>query len=151
MISSGIRISDAKGHVCIPFSDLLPLIDGNNLNWALLWIDVMPKKEYAESIIKLESKANKSSNGVACSWDFILELAKKSDQEINLLIIASQSVQNLRRYKDDKEMYETCDVVIEMIDGGFWEISSWDSKLIAKLKSQFHDIELLDIDFQKRL
>lgn len=131
--------------------DLLPHIDGNNLNWALLWVDVMPKREHAESIIKLEPQVNKSPNGVVCSWDFILKLAQKCDQEINLLIIASKSVQNLRRYKDDKEMYETCDVVIEMIDGGFWEIFSSDPKLIAKLKSQFHDTEPLDVNFQKGL
>ncbi len=151
MTSSGIRISDIKDNACIPLVDLLPLINGSKLYWVLLWLDIMPKKEHGEYIIDLEPKVNKSPNGLSCSWDFLSELADKFYQEIDLLIIGSQSVQNLHRYKDDKEMYETCDVVIQMIDGGFWEIFSSDPNLIAKLKSRFRKTEPLDVDFQKRL
>ena len=151
MTSSGIRISDSKDNACIPLEDLLPIINESNLNWALLWIKVFPKREQGESVMELEPKVNGSPNGFICSWEFLLDLAKKFHQEIDLLIIGSKSVQNLHRYKDDKEMYETCDVVIEMIDGGFWEIFSSDPNLIAKLKSRFRETEPLDVDFQKKL
>lgn len=128
----------------------MPLINGSKLNWALLWLDVMPKREYGEYIIDLEPKINKSPNGLSCSWDFLLELAPKFYQEIDLLMIGSKSIQNLHRYKDAQEMYETCDLVVQMIDGGFWEIFSSDPQLIAKLKTQFQETEPLDVDFLKK-
>ena len=33
----------------------------------------------------------------------------------------SDEKEDIHRYISDQEMYETCDVVIEMIDGGFWQ------------------------------
>lgn len=46
-------------------------------------------------------------------------------------------------------MYETCDIVIEMIDGGFWEIFSKDIAWIDRLAKKYKKIEFLTPDFQK--
>ena len=46
-------------------------------------------------------------------------------------------------------MYNICDIVIEMIDGGFWEIFSRDLDLISKLKEKFKETELLKPNFKK--
>jgi len=153
MTNSGIRIYDSKKeskYVCVPLSELLPIIQGSNINWALLWLRAQPKLEHVESVVHLSGMVNESPNGFVCSWETLLGLAEKLYQEFDLLIIGSKSIQNLHRFKDDREMYETCDVVIEMIDGGFWEVFSSDPNLIAKLKTRFHETEPLDVDFQKK-
>ena len=55
----------------------------------------------------------------------------------------------LHHYETDKEMYETCDIVIEMIDSGYWEVFSKDKTLIDKLAKKFKDTQFLEPDFQK--
>ncbi len=47
-------------------------------------------------------------------------------------------------------MYETCDIVIEMIDGGGWEVFSQNLDLIELLSSRYRDVEFLDADFQDK-
>ena len=66
-----------------------------------------------------------------------------------MIVIASKNKENLHRYKEDREMYETCDIVIEMIDGGYWEIFSKDKLIIDKMATKFNDIKFLTSDFQK--
>jgi len=82
------------------------------------------------------------------TFESLLEISKKIFQEINVTIIACKAKENLHHYKEDQEMYETCDIVIEMIDGGFWEIFSKNVKLIDQLAKKFQDIEFLTSDFQ---
>ena len=57
---------------------------------------------------------------------------------------------SLELNKEDKEMYETCDIVIEMIDGGFWEIFSKNVAWINQLAEKFQNIEFLTSDFQNK-
>lgn len=78
------------------------------------------------------------------------ELSKKIFQEIDVTIIACKEEKNLHRYTEDREMYETCDMVIEMIDGGFWEVFSRNVKWIDQLTKNFQHIKHLTSDFQIR-
>jgi hypothetical protein len=45
-------------------------------------------------------------------------------------------------------MYETCDIVIEMIDGGSWEVFSKNVTWINQLAKKFQSVEFLASDFQ---
>ena len=45
-------------------------------------------------------------------------------------------------------LYETCDIVIEMIDSNFWEVFSNNENLIKRLPLKFKETEFLDSNFQ---
>jgi hypothetical protein len=54
----------------------------------------------------------------------------------------------LHRYDTDQEMYETCDIVIQMIDSSYWENFSKDEDLINRFAKKFMQVEFLMSDFQ---
>jgi len=149
MKTKGIRISDIKDDKCIPLSDLLENISNEKqFFWALLWLDVTPQKNEGKYLVALQAKVNQSKNGLLITFESLIEISKKIFQEINVAIIACEIKEGLHRYKEDKEMYETCDIVLEMIDGGFWEVFSKNVKLIDQLAKKFQNIEFLTSDFQ---
>lgn len=150
MKTKGIRISDIKKDgKCIPLGELLETIpDETQLFWAWLWLDVTPLENEGHLLVDLQKKINQSEDGLAATFESILEISKKIFQEINLTIIASKKKENIHRYKEDKEMYETCDIVIEMIDGGSWEVFSKNATWINQLARKFQSTEPLTSDFQ---
>jgi len=152
MKTKGIRISDIKDGKCIPLSDLLKNIpDETQFFWALLWLDATPLENEGKYLIALQKKTNQSENGLTVTFESLLVISKKIFQEINLAIIACKEKENIHRYKNDREMYETCDIVIEMIDGGFWEIFSKNTKWIDQLAKKFQTVKFLASDFQTDL
>lgn len=149
MKTKGIRISDIKDGKCIPLGELLETIsDETQFFWAWLWLDVTPLKNEGHYLVELQKKINQSEDGLTTTFESILEISKKIFQEINLTIIACKTKENVHRYKEDKEMYETCDIVIEMIDGGSWEVFSKNVTWINQLAKKFQSIEFLASDFQ---
>jgi len=149
MKSKGIRISDVKNGKCIPLNNLLETIqEEKQFFWSWLWLDVTPLKNHGQYLMELQKKINQSEDGRTATFESILETSKKIFQEIDLTIVACKTKENLHRYKEDKEMYETCDIVIEMIDGGFWEIFSKNITWINQLAKKFQSVEFLATDFQ---
>ena len=149
MKTKGIRISDIQDGKCIPLSEILENIPKEELLfWALLWLDVMPLKNEGKYLFELQKKANQSENGLPFAFELLIDMSKKIFQEINVTIIACKRRENLCRYAEDQKMYETCDFVIEMVDGGFWEIFSKNVKWIDQLAEKFNKTEFLESDFQ---
>lgn len=149
MKTKGIRISDIKDGKCIPLGELLETIsDETQFFWAWLWLDVTPLENEGHYLVELQKKINQSEDGLTTTFESILEISKKIFQEIDLTIIACKTKENVHRYKKDKEMYETCDIVIEMIDGGSWEVFSKNITWINQLAKKFQSIEFLASDFQ---
>lgn len=147
MKSKGIRISDIKDGKCIPLSDLLETIqDEKQFFWAWLWLDVTPLESKGQYVIELQKKINQSKDGLLVTFESILEISEAIFQEIDLTIISCKMEENIHRYKEDKEMYKTCDIVIEMIDGGFWEIFSKNLTWINQLSKKFQNIEFLSAE-----
>jgi len=151
MKTFGIRILDQRDHVIsVNLRHILKEItNGKKLNWAILYIDVILKPNSDIPIVQLEKQINHSQNGYEINWKNLTQFAEKIHQEIDITIIGFKNKENMHRYKEDREMYETCDIVIEIIDGGFWEVFSKDKDLILKLKEKFKDIELLEPNFKK--
>ncbi len=151
MKTQGIRILDNKNEiVSVKLSDILDVISyGELFNWSILYSYVILKPNQGITIFELEEKTNNSENGYKVSWEQLKQLAEKNHQAIDITLIGCNNDKLLHRYEDDKEMYETCDIVIEMIDGGFWEIFSRDFDLISKLKEKFKETELLKPNFKK--
>jgi hypothetical protein len=151
MNTKGIRISDLKEGKCVPLSELLDTIpNGNQLNWNVLWFDVTPIEKEGKLLTEVQKKIKESKEGISYTFESLSELSKKIFQEIEVLVIGSKNRENTHRYKDDQEMYESCDIVIEMIDGSFWEIFSKDPDWIEQLTKKYREIEILAPDFQKK-
>lgn len=149
MNTKGIRISDTKEEKCVTLCEILRSIPkANEFKWALLWLDVIPIGGQGKFITELQKKVNHSIRGLPYSISSLIETFEKIFQEIDVLIIGSKTEENLHRYEIDQTMYETCDFVIEMIDGGFWEIFSKDSQWIKRLAKKYNRIELLLSNFQ---
>lgn len=150
MSTKGIRISDLKEDKCISLSELLEnFLSGDQLNWALLWFDVTPKEKEGRQLSELQKIVQESNEGLPFTFESLTQLSRKIFQEIEILIIGCKNKENIHRYKNDQEMYESCDIVIEMIDGGYWEIFSKDPRIIKKLRERFKETKLLESDFEK--
>lgn len=155
METIGIRILDGEDNVVsVKLSDILNIIDdGNIFNWAILFSDIILVSEITlqegKSIIAQEKQINKSANGLHISWGELKSLSKKIHQEIDLIIIGCKNKENLHRYNSDIIMYNTCDIVIEMIDSSFWQVFSKDGDLIKRLAKKFKDTKFLSPDFKR--
>lgn len=57
----------------------------------------------------------------------------------------------LHRYDDDKEMYESCDIVIRMVDSSYWEIYSHAKSLLEGYKKKFLKTEWINLKTLKDL
>jgi len=100
-------------------------------------------------ISELIKKVNSSKQGFPCTFTSLLKISEKIFQEIEVLIIGCKMAENLHRYEEDQKMYEICDIVIEMIDGSFWEVFSYDISWINDLEKKYKQIEFLKPDFQQ--
>lgn len=144
--SKGIRIHDGKEILDVTPKEILTLIpDGKNLNWAILFLEAtgdLGEKKWAE----LDS-AHTLEKGYWIAWKDLVSTCNKFWQVIDITIIGCKDKENLKQYKKDIDMYESCDIVIEIIDGGYCEVFSKDHDLINRLAKSYNDIELLDPDW----
>lgn len=140
MTPKGIRIEDLKdnGVVAVNLPDILVEIQKGSLyRWSILYLEAIGHLGEGRSIPVFENQINNSERGLFIESDALNVLAKKFSQIIDITLIGSQDESSLRRYLNDQEMYESCDIVIEMIDSGYWEVFSKDESLIEKLAIKF--------------
>lgn len=72
-------------------------------------------------------------------WDFY-----------DILIIGCKDKKQIARYEDDMDMYNSCDIVINMFDSTYWEVFSMDEHLIYSLGKKFKDVKYItDLPFIK--
>ncbi len=147
----GIRILDTVNKiVSVELPDILEeIIDGDLYYWSILFFYGSGHLGEGTSIPIFEQEAMESKNGKLIGWDDLKILANKLDEVRDILIIGSKNPKEISRYEDDQKMYESCGIVIEMIDSGFWEVFSKDETLIKKLAAKFNETKLLESDFMK--
>ena len=151
MITKGIRIYDHENHIIVlELTDILDEINNfNEFCWCVLYSDITPKTESVKFVMGIQEETDKSRDGIIIPWKRLRDFSNGIFQSIDLGIIACKDKALLHRYEDDQEMYETCDIVIEMIDSGYWEVFSKDEQLINRLAEKFKNTEFLDSDFEK--
>ncbi|MBA2726687.1 MAG: hypothetical protein H0U49_00740 [Parachlamydiaceae bacterium] len=151
METKGIRILDKENRIVkINLSNILEEIKiGDQFEWSILYLHTTGDLGKGKSIPEFEEQIIKSEKGFFITWKEINDLSLKFWDLMDIIIIASRNKNLLLRYKDDQEMYQLCDIVIEKFDSCFWEVFSKDEKLINKLESKFKEVEFLDSDFKK--
>ena len=90
-----------------------------------------------------------SDKGTVISWKELYQINEQFKQVIWITIIGSRDKKDLHYYDDDVEMHETCDIVIEVIDGSYCEVFSHDHSFINRLAKYYKDVELLFPDSKK--
>jgi|JI9StandDraft_1071089.scaffolds.fasta_scaffold19090_4 hypothetical protein len=145
MKSKGIRISDKKNNiVSVELPDILREIpDGNSLCWSILYLYATGGLGENQSIPALEEQIKNSERGLFISWNELNSLTRKFWDLMDITIIGCKDKSLLRRYANDVKMRETCDIVIEMIDSGYWEVFSKNEALINRLAKQYKKVEFL--------
>lgn len=143
----GIRIEDLteNGIVSVKLPDILKEIpNGNSFFWSILYLYVLGPLKDGLSIDILEKQINGSEKGLFITWNDLNILSNKFHQIIDITIIGCKDKNLLRRYETDQEIYEMCDIVIEMIDSSYWEVFSKDIALINRLAIKFNDVKFLE-------
>ncbi len=149
MKTKGIRILDTIDRVVsVELLDILEEIpNGSQLHWSIQFIEATGDFGDEKLTSLSENQVREGEHGYDLTWKSLNKLAKKFDQVIDILIIGCRNMKLLVRYENDEEMYETCDIVIEMIDSSFWQVFSKDTSLIERLAAKFKKVEFLESDF----
>ena len=58
-------------------------------------------------------------------------------QIIDTCAIRYPDNEKLIRYDNDENMYEECDIMLQMINSNFWQVFSKDRDIILKLAAKF--------------
>lgn len=144
----GIRINDSIENILtIKLQDIFYTIQrGSLFNWRILYFQGDGTLQDGTSIMDFEKRINSSEDGIHIKWDELNQLANSFSDVWNILIIGCKDVKKCHRYRTDQEMYENCDIVIELIDSNFWEVFSTDDNLISSLSIKFKDTTFINID-----
>lgn len=145
MMIYGIRILDKEDSVVIvDLPDILSEIaDGDKYNWSILFLYATGNLGEGKSIPEFENQIRNSKNGVHINWENLVVLAKNFFQIKDITLLGCIRKDLLKRYETDDEMYETCDIVIEMFDYSYWEVYAKDKSLIERLIKKFKNVEWL--------
>ena len=146
----GIRILDKKNNIIsVELPEILEQInDGDSFFWSVLYLYATGDLGEKQSIPFLEQQIKKSERGLLLSWNQLNDLANKFWDLIDITIIGCKDQLMLKKYQDDQQMHEKCDIVIEMIDSGCWEIFSKDLAWIDQLGKKYKKVEFIFSDFQ---
>ena len=152
MKSKGIRIRDGRPDddeiLGVSPIDILELLDDKNkLNWSILELEATGDLGENRPIPEFRDTIENSERGYWIEWKDLKETSGKFWQVIWMTIIGCIDKKNLRSYDTSLEMYESCEIVIEVIDGDYCEVFSHDHTLIERLAKKYKDIELLDPDW----
>lgn len=152
MKAKGIRILDKKGKVVdVELPDILNEVkNGDLLNWSILYFYGVGHFGEGKSLLAFEENINNSEKGYFIKWSDLNELSNKLYDIYDIIIIGCKDKNSLLRYEKDQEMYEACDIVIEMCDSSFWEVFSKDHALIDRLAGKFKEIEFLETNFKAK-
>lgn len=114
---------------------------GTVIKWKVMWLEGISNK--GENILKLEDTINQSLNGVSYSYQELLDLSDSLSQLIEVVVIGDREENKLIRYKNDVEMYNSCEYVIELVDSSYWEFSSHENESVNIIKSNFAGVKNL--------
>ena len=122
--------------------------DGEQLHWAILSLDGMPNSGQGKFTTYFKKLIEDSGGCLSINWKDLEIISDSFFQIYETIILGSKDKSVLHNYANDEEMYEACDISIELIDCSSWEIFSRDQNLIHKLIEKYKSAKLLQSDFQ---
>lgn len=150
MIKKGLKIYHKNGQDAATLQTILSMINqGNLLDWAILYLYGKGTLGDNISIVDFEEKIQLSPVGVHFNWKELNTFAAKLDQIYDITIVGCENKVNIHKYNNfsnEKMMYESCDVTIEMFDGGYWQIFSNDTLFLKRLSNYYQITEWISTD-----
>lgn len=149
MKTKGIRIFDIEdGVISVTLLDILQeVFYGAYFYWSILYLEAIGHLGEGKSVVVFADEILTSERGIFIKWGELNVLAKKFSELIDIILIGCKNEQDLRKYEKNQDMFETCDIVIQMIDSSFWEIFSKDEDFIKRLAEKFKDIKFIESDY----
>ena len=131
----------------VSLGDVLPCLQAPfTMKWCLLWLEGWSSEEWMMNELPnndFEEAVNKSSNGTAITIEQVQRLADVPGQIINMILLGSEDVSNLRRYDNDEQMHATCDYVIEVFDSSYLIVHSKDGAFITCLQNTLEGVQTI--------
>lgn len=151
MQSKGIRILDKIGRaISVELPDILEEVENETtFYWSILDLDAVGHLGKELPFSYFQWQVSNSDRGYFFNWRDLNLLACKFDDITDIELIAFKEKNSLRRFENDQEMYEQCDISIVMFDSSYWEVFSKDEDLIKRLAKKFREIEFIDPDFER--
>ena len=141
-----IKIKDSinGNFLSVTLKNLLEVIKPyvKSLSWAIYELDVLVKQGGIPGYSELIKKIDNAKSGYAISWEDVNSLADKVDQTINLILVACDNADSFIPYTNTTKWKRSYDVVIEIVDGDYWEVYTSDEKLVSLLESKYSDTEI---------
>ena len=146
MKTAGIRILDKnKRVVSVKLQDILEEVHhGELFHWSILSFEGSGHLKDGKSIPVFRKEIRESERGLLVKWDELIALASTFWEVEDMLIIGCKDPTLISQYEEEKDMYDTCDIVINMFDSCYWEVFSKDKAFILRLATKFKDIKFLN-------
>jgi len=132
-------IGTTTGYLDISLNKLLLKISHpQKYSWMIMYLDGLGEVN-GKSIVYFEEKVQKSFDGYILDWEELLEISLLPDI-FDILIIGDEKAENLHKYDSDKEMIESCDFTIELVDSSYFLVNSRNTRFLEVLKAEFGGI-----------
>ena len=131
-----------KTYLDISLHDILAIVkDGEKYSWSILWLQAIGEIE--QGVVSLEDEIKKREEGLIVDWSELQKLSLSLDQVIEILLIGDWDRSKLHKYGSDQELYNSCEMVMELIDSTYWEVDLKDESMRLNLLAHFKNaIEL---------
>ncbi|WP_445453147.1 hypothetical protein [Flavobacterium sp. 25HG05S-40] len=126
----------------VTLADILKCISEPDFyKWKILWFEGIWNLD--ESILDFEDTINNSENGVSYNFTDLLILSNNINQIMEIILVGDKDMDKLVRYQEDVEMYENCEMVLELVDSSYWEINTSNAKFSDNLIKSFENVEVV--------
>lgn len=120
--------------------DITPFMD--NYVMGVFELDGFLYEGVPEEFGLLIDKINETKEGYIIDLTELKRLANELTQVINLILVISDSKNNFIQYVDSDEWRKKQKIIIEIVDGDYWEVYSSNDKLISHLEHKYKDTEV---------
>lgn len=118
---------------------------GEDYIWSILELEAEGDLGDTQTYMDIDN-AIKNQNGYCLTWKKLKDLAGKFDQVINTIIVASKDINFIAANKNNIDnMHNNFPLVIAILDGDFWEVSTSNENLVNKFKKKYEHIDMKDI------
>ena len=141
-----IKIKDEinKDFLSVTLFELLKNIQhyGDKFTWSIYELDATGNLGEGCSLPELEDKIDSLESGFIMCWNDLLVMSSKLSQVINLILIASNVNQAFEKYEDSNDWRKKYPIIVEIVDGDYWEVYSSNENLIDSLEKKYKDTEV---------
>ena len=139
-----LRISDLdeKGFLAVTMADLLSIVGrgGERLTWIIWDLAISGFLEGGKAVQELEQESAAAPHGIIATWTELWSLASQLTQVRDGLFGGCSNPSGFPQIGDENALFDTCEIVLQAVDAGWWEVRVRDDALVRKLQEAFRDV-----------